>query len=168
MKRRQLLSALAAAAGGTGLAAASAWAAPLNPGLPSVEVFKNPNCGCCGAWVEHMKAAGFAVKVNEVADTAVVRRKQGLADRYGSCHTALVGGYLLEGHVPAREVKRLLATRPAALGLAVPGMPVGSPGMEVDDQQDAYQVLLVDRQGRSTVFASYPGAKPKAKPAPRA
>lgn len=175
MKRRQLLSSLAAAAGVSGLGTLAAFAgtamaagaaSPSGSALPPVEVFKNPSCGCCGAWVDHLKAAGFSVKVTEVADTAAVRRKQGLPDQFGSCHTGLVGGYVLEGHVPAREVKRLLAARPAALGLAVPGMPVGAPGMEVDDQKDAYQVLLVDKQGRSTVYASYAGNKPKAAAAP--
>ena len=126
-----------------------------NP-LPPVEVFKNPNCGCCGAWVDHLKQAGFQVRVTEVSDTAMVRKQHGLAVKFGSCHTAIVAGYVIEGHVPAKDIKRLLASRITALGLAVPGMPVGSPGMEVDGQQDAYQVLLIDKQGRDRVFTSYP------------
>lgn len=131
------------------------------PGLPQVEVFKNPSCGCCGAWVEHMQAAGFPVKVVEVEDTAVVRRQVGLPERFGSCHTAKVAGYALEGHVPAADVKRLLQARPKAVGLAVPGMPAGSPGMEMGPRLDPYQVLLVDRAGQATVFSAYPKA-PKA------
>lgn len=105
-----------------------------------------------------MQAAGFPVKVTLVDDTAVMRRRVGLPERFGSCHTALVGGYVLEGHVPATEVKRLLAQRPDAIGLAVPGMPAGSPGMEVGTRKDPYQVLLIDKRGRDTVFAAYPKA----------
>jgi hypothetical protein len=124
--------------------------------LPRVEVFKNPSCGCCGAWVDHLKQAGFQVRVTEVSDTAVIRKQRGLAEKFGSCHTAIVAGYVIEGHVPAKDIKRLLDSRITALGLAVPGMPVGSPGMEVNGQQDAYQVLLIDKQGRDRIFASYP------------
>jgi hypothetical protein len=133
-----------------------AWAAT-GP-LPPVDVFKNPSCGCCGAWVDHLKAAGFQVRVTEVTDTAVVRKQQGMPEKFGSCHTARVGGYVLEGHVPAADVKRLLATRPQALGLAVPGMPVGSPGMEDGGRRDAFRVLLIDKAGRDSVFAAYPKA----------
>lgn len=150
MNRRRALQGLAA---GALAAAAPAFAAA---SLPAVEVFKSPHCGCCGAWVEHLVAAGFAVKVTEVDDTTAARRRLGLSDSYGSCHTATVGGYVVEGHVPAAEVKRLLASRPAALGLAVPGMPPSSPGMDVPGRTDPYQVLLVDKQGRSSVFARYP------------
>lgn len=142
--------------GALGAAGLPAWAA--TGALPPVEVFKNPSCGCCGAWVEHMKAAGFQVTVHEVSDTAAVRKQQGMPDKFGSCHTARVGVYVLEGHVPAPDVKRLLASRPQALGLAVPGMPTGSPGMEAGGRRDAYQVLLVDKAGQGTVFASYPKA----------
>ncbi len=123
---------------------------------PEMQVFKSPTCGCCGAWIEHMRAAGFTVKVTEVADTAATRKRLGLPDRYGSCHTATVGGYVLEGHVPAAEIKRLLATRPKALGLAVPGMPPSAPGMDVPGRKDPYDVLLVSSDGQSKVFASYP------------
>ncbi len=103
-----------------------------------------------------MRAAGFAVKVTEVTDTAAARKRLGLADRYASCHTATVAGYVLEGHVPAAEVKRLLAAKPKALGLAVPGMPLSAPGMDVPGRRDPYQVLLVDASGLSSVFANYP------------
>jgi hypothetical protein len=123
--------------------------------VPLVEVFKNPSCGCCGAWVDHLKAAEFNVKVTPVDDTAVARRKYGLPDKFGSCHTAVVAGYVVEGHVPAGDIKKLLVMKPVALGLAVPGMPVGSPGMEMGSRKDAYQVLLVDKQGRERVFSSY-------------
>ena len=124
--------------------------------LPNIEVFKSPYCDCCGAWVDHLRRAGFAVKVTSVDDTAAARKRLGMPDDFGSCHSASVAGYALEGHVPAAEVRKLLALRPAAIGLAVPGMPVGSPGMEVGSRRDAYQVFLIDRGGRSSVFASYP------------
>lgn len=123
---------------------------------PEVEVFKSPSCGCCGQWVEHMRASGFAVKVTEINDTAATRKRLGLADRFASCHTATVGGYVLEGHVPAADVKRLLATKPKALGLAVPGMPPSAPGMDIPGRKDPYQVLLVDTSGSSRVFANHP------------
>jgi len=148
MKRRDLILGVAALP--------LAQALPALAAAPAILVFKNPSCGCCGAWVEHLQAAGFSVSVKEVEDTTPVRRKLGLPDKYGSCHTATVGGYVLEGHVPAADVKRLLASKSVAVGLAVPGMPVGSPGMEVGDRFDPYDVLLVDRAGQSTVFSRYP------------
>jgi hypothetical protein len=151
MKRRSLLVLAAGAAAG-----ASAPAFSAAPVLPQVEVFKNPQCGCCGAWVEHLEAAGFRVKVNVIDDNAPIRKRHGIPERLASCHTGVVAGYAIEGHVPAADVKRLLALKPIAAGLSVPGMPVGSPGMEVDSRQDAYQVLLVDKAGRTTVFSSYP------------
>jgi hypothetical protein len=154
MRRRELLLGLA---GSAGLAAVglsrSAWAAA--PSLPQVEVFKSPYCGCCGAWADHMKAAGFPVKVTLVQDTNAVRKRHGLPEKYGSCHTAVVAGYVLEGHVPAEDAKRLLVEKPAAIGLAVPGMPIGSPGMEQGDRKDAYTVLLVDKAGRASAFARH-------------
>jgi hypothetical protein len=150
VKRRHFLT---ASAFGAAVAALPALAA--TP-LPSVEVFKSPTCGCCGAWVDHLKAAGFPVKVTEVGDTTVTRKRYGLPDKFGSCHTGVVNGYVVEGHVPADDVKRMLASKPAAIGLAVPGMPPGSPGMEVGDRKDPYDVFLIDRSGRETVFAHYP------------
>jgi len=149
MKRRAVLTALAAAAAALPLPVGAKEA------LPPVQVFKNPSCGCCGAWVDHMKAAGFAVNVTEVDDTSVARKKYGLPDRFGSCHTAVVGGYVVEGHVPANDVKKLLAMKTVAVGLAVPGMPVGSPGMEMGSRKDRYQVLLVAKDGRQRVFSAY-------------
>jgi hypothetical protein len=152
MKRRHILTALAA---GAAAAAMPAFAANQ---LPLVEVFKTPTCGCCGAWVDHLRAAGFPVKVVEVDDTTATRKRHGLPERFGSCHTGIVNGYVVEGHVPAAEVKRLLATKPAVIGLAVPGMPVGSPGMEYGDRKDPYDVFLIDKSGRETVFAHYPNS----------
>ncbi|EGJ12390.1 DUF411 domain-containing protein [Rubrivivax benzoatilyticus] len=151
MKRRDLLTAALAAA-------APALASAAAPALPPVQVWKSPTCGCCGAWVTHMRQAGFAVEVHDVQDIDASRRLLGMPAVYGSCHTARVAGYLLEGHVPAADVKRLLTMKPVAIGLAVPGMPVGSPGMEMGSQRDAYDVLLVERGGRARVFARYGAA----------
>lgn len=148
MNRRHFLCAAAL----TALSGLPAWGTK----LPEVHVFKSRTCGCCGAWVAHLQSAGFAAKVTEVDDTTAARKRLGMPDRFGSCHTATVGGYVLEGHVPAADVKRLLATQPRALGLAVPGMPPSAPGMDVPGRKDPYQVLLVDVAGRASVFASYP------------
>jgi len=150
--RRRLLAAASAAA-------AAALAAPAIPAFavrarPLVDVWKSPTCGCCGAWVEHMQAAGFDVRIHDVGNAAA-RAKAGLPAKFGSCHTALVEGYVVEGHVPAEDVKRLLAARPAALGLAVPGMPIGSPGMEQGDQREPYDVLLVASDGAASVWRAY-------------
>ena len=153
MNRRRFFKSAAALAALSALPALPAFAALAGP---EVQVFKSPSCGCCGSWVEHMRAAGFTVRVTEVNDTTAARKRPGLPDRYGSCHTATVGGYVLEGHVPAAEVKRLLASKPKAIGLAVPGMPPSAPGMDVPGRKDPYQVLLVDASGQSSVFARYP------------
>jgi len=124
--------------------------------LPQVEVFKNPACDCCGACADHLKAAGFPVKITVVDDTAPIGKRHGIPENLGSCHTGVVAGYAIEGHVPAADVKRLLASKVVAAGLSVPGMPVGSPGMEMGARQDPFQVLLVDKAGRTSVFASHP------------
>ena len=154
-RRRVMFAALA---GAVSLVVAPAVLAASRPGsLPPVEVFKSPSCGCCGAWVAHLEREGFTVTVTEVADVSAARARLGMPDALASCHTATVGGYVLEGHVPAREIKKLLADKPAALGLAVPGMPLGSPGMEAGKRQAAYDVLLVSRAGKAMPFASYPG-----------
>ncbi|MEN9886354.1 MAG: hypothetical protein RL758_932 [Pseudomonadota bacterium] len=132
---------------------------------PLVEVWKDPNCGCCKDWMAHLEANGFAVKAHDQGNTAA-RRRLGLPDRYGSCHTATVGGYVVEGHVPAADIQRLLRDKPRALGLSVPRMPIGSPGMdgpEYGGQKDPYEVLLIQRDGQSSVYAAYhqPSAKPR-------
>ncbi|MBA3592219.1 MAG: DUF411 domain-containing protein [Polaromonas sp.] len=124
---------------------------------PQVEVWKDPNCGCCKDWVIHMEANGFDVKVHGSGNSAA-RKRLGVPEKLGSCHTALVDGYAIEGHVPAREVHRLLKERPAAVGLSVPGMPVGSPGMDgkiYGDRKDPYDVVLVSRNGGTRVYQSY-------------
>ena len=134
--------------------------------LPPVSVWKTATCGCCKDWVLHLRKQGFEVITNDVNDTAPIRQKLGLPLKFASCHTAQVGGYVLEGHVPAFEVKRLLLEKPVAIGLAVPGMPVGSPGMEMRGEilgvRDAFDVVLVTKNGGSRVYKSY-GAKAAAK-----
>jgi hypothetical protein len=147
MQRRNLLLALAStAAPFTAMAAA-----------PTVEIWKDPNCGCCQDWVKHLNKSGFATRVHDEGNTAA-RTRLGVPAKLGSCHTGLVGGYAIEGHVPAREVQRLLKEKPKAVGLAVPGMPVGSPGMDspaYGDQRDPYDVLLVLADGSTRVYQSY-------------
>lgn len=124
-------------------------------GLPKMTVWKSPWCGCCGKWVEHMRVAGFEVEVEDVEDLGVVKRMASVPDDLQSCHTARVGGYTVEGHVPASDVLRLLRERPDdALGLAVPGMPSGSPGME-NGAHDPYNVLMLKNSGETEVFSSY-------------
>jgi hypothetical protein len=118
-------------------------------------VTKTAYCGCCRAWVEAMKAAGFTVEVNDVEDVTPTARKLGVPDNLRSCHTAEIGGYAIEGHVPAADIKRLLAQKPKAAGIALPGMVMGSPGMEHGDHKDPYQVILFDKSGNTKVFASY-------------
>ena len=117
-------------------------------------VYKSPTCGCCTAWVDHMKENGFTVEVHDTPDVTPVKLQGGIASDLHSCHTAFIGGYALEGHVPAADVQRLLRERPAVIGLAVPGMPMGSPGMEGGTKQ-RYDVLAFDRGGSTTVFASH-------------
>ena len=120
---------------------------------PKVEVFKSANCGCCGGWVEHMRENGFPVTVHDVVDVSAERKKLGMPDRLGSCHSAKIGGYVIEGHVPAEDIRRLLKEKPNAMGLAVPGMVPSSPGMT--GPKVAYDTLLVARDGTPRVFASH-------------
>ena len=125
------------------------------------EVWKSPTCGCCKDWITHLEANGFKVKVHDVGNTAA-RARLKIPAKLGSCHTALVGRYAIEGHVPAADIKRLLKERPDAIGLAVPGMPHGSPGMDgpaYGNRQDPYDVLLIAQDGSTRVFTSY--FKPK-------
>jgi len=120
----------------------------------AVEVFKSPYCGCCGKWVEHLRQNGFEVKTHDVEDVTAARKKMGMPDRLGSCHTAKIGGYVVEGHVPAADIQRLLKEKPKALGLAVPSMPPGSPGMD-SAKPMPYQTLLVRTDGTTQVFAQH-------------
>ena len=138
------------------LAAATVWPARAAP-VPPMEVWKSPSCGCCKDWIAILQREGFKVQTFDEGNNAA-RARFGLPARYGSCHTARIGGYVVEGHVPVREIRRLLAEKPDAIGIAVPGMPVGSPGMdgpEYGGRRDPYDVVLVHRDGSSRVYASY-------------
>lgn len=149
---RALLSALALLAPAIAqfaVAPAQAQAAP-----DRVDVWKSPNCGCCGGWVDHMRASGFVVTVHEVDDLEPVKRSRGVPEALGSCHTALVDGYVIEGHVPAGDVKRLLSERPAARGLSVPGMPLDAPGMDMGTGEP-YETILFGTSGTDRVFARH-------------
>lgn len=121
---------------------------------PELEVYKSPTCGCCSAWVNHLTENGFAVKVHNQYDVTPIKQRYGLEPRLRSCHTALVGGYVIEGHVPAADIKRLLEKRPDILGLTVPGMPMGSPGME-GPRRDAYAVLAIGKNGSIQVYSHH-------------
>ena len=129
---------------------------PLTAGGPQVSVFKTRTCGCCAKWIEHLRANGFDVKVQEVDSTAEYQTKYGVPQNLRSCHTAVVQGYTIEGHVPAQEIYRLLKERPNVKGLAVPGMPVGSPGMESSSSQ-TYSVMIFDAEGHASEYQKYPG-----------
>jgi len=126
----------------------------------TIEVFKTATCGCCHDWIGHVQGAGFAVEAQDLEYDALAEFKQtaGVPDALVSCHTGRIAGYVIEGHVPATDIRRLLVERPEAIGLSVPGMPFGSPGMGPEDQRDAYDVILIGHDGATTVFASYPAA----------
>lgn len=119
-------------------------------------VHHDPNCSCCGKWIEHMEQHGFTVESIQETDMNSIKQKLGVPENLPSCHTATVGGYVIEGHVPAADVQKLLENRPDAKGLSVPGMPLGSPGMEYNNQHEAYDVVLFDDAGNSSVFNHYP------------
>ena len=153
MHRRAFIAGLLA----TPTLAAPIVAAAAGTEAPKVVVAKSPTCGCCGAWVDHMRAAGFDVEVQDVADEtlAAIKDRIGLSPEQRSCHTAQAGDYFVEGHVPAEDVKRLLVEQPQARGLAVPGMPAGSPGMEMGGMRDPYDTLLIGLGGDASVFARH-------------
>jgi len=140
---------------GLAVAPLAAWAQ--TPSRLLAEVWKDPGCGCCEGWVQHLETNGFAVKLHEAGNDEM-RAKLGIPQRFGSCHTALVGGYAVVGHVPAADIRRLLRERPSAVGLAAPGMPVGAPGMDgpaYGGRRDPYDVLLVTSDGQARLFAAH-------------
>ncbi|MGB6906542.1 MAG: DUF411 domain-containing protein [Methyloceanibacter sp.] len=141
------------------LAIALLWAAPAaaDSSTPPIEVWKSATCECCVNWVKHLEANGFEVKVNGAnsGTLAALKRQAGIPDKLASCHTAKIDGYVVEGHVPGPDIKRLVAERPEAVGLAVPGMPIGSPGMEQGAVTEPYDVLLVKKDGTTEVFAKH-------------
>lgn len=127
---------------------------------PGLHVLRDPNCGCCSAWVDILQADGFEVTVEESEGAALAQYKldNGIPPAMGSCHTAKIAGYMIEGHVPAADIHRLLDERPDAIGIAVPGMPYGSPGMGPAGEREAYEVFLIRRDGSTEVYASYAAA----------
>lgn len=147
MKRRTVLAGLVLGAAGLRVARAA-------DAAPVVQVWRTPTCGCCGAWVRHMEANGFRVEVTMQDDLSAIKAKHGVPRSLESCHTGVVGGYVVEGHVPAGDVKRLLRERPPVAGLVVPGMPAGSPGME-GPVSEPYATLALAADGTTTVFARH-------------
>jgi hypothetical protein len=130
----------------------ASWAAPATP---MIDVYKSPTCGCCNNWIDHLKANGFGVRSHDTDNVLQHKYRLGVPPGYGSCHTAEVDRYVIEGHVPAREIKRLLKEKPRARGLVVPAMPVGSPGMEADGRKDPYKVFLVNWNGSTRTYVQY-------------
>jgi hypothetical protein len=146
--RRTFLAALVAAPVAAGVAVAQ-------QARPTMTVYKDANCGCCKAWIEHCTKAGFKVTARDVGDLNAIKRELGVPQRLASCHTGVIGPYLIEGHVPADLIDKLLKEKPAGRGLAVPGMPIGSPGMEMPGTPaEKYQVMLFAADGQSRVFAN--------------
>ncbi|HKP29353.1 MAG TPA: DUF411 domain-containing protein [Gemmatimonadales bacterium] len=138
---------------GGALAVLVAAASPPASQSASMTVYKTPTCGCCAKWVEHMKSAGFKVQVQDMDDLTEIKQASGVPIPIRTCHTAVVSGYVIEGHVPADLVKKMLAEKPKMTGIAVPGMPVGSPGMESGNEKSPYDVVLFDKTGKTTVYA---------------
>lgn len=144
----------------SGLAVAAFAASPVRSAAPSIHVVKGTGCKCCNAWVAYLRDEGFTVTDEERYGTLLMTYKSevGVPQRMISCHTGMVEGYVLEGHVPADDIRRFLDERPDAVGLAVPGMPYGSPGMGPESEREAYEVFLIRRDGSAEVYASYPAA----------
>ncbi len=155
--KRYLLPTLVLA-GGIGLGIGLMTTAP-SVGAQTVVVYKSPTCGCCKAWARHLRENGFRVEVHDRYDVTPVKNELGVPPRLRSCHTAKVGGYLVEGHVPAADIRRLLRDKPAVAGLAVPGMPQGAPGME-GPRKERYEVIAFGGDGAPRVYARYPGIEP--------
>ncbi len=157
LSRRDMLATAAALLVSARLGAQPAKAVSASTGkapIRDIVVYKNPNCGCCGDWVKHMRANGFKVTVHDMTDMDSVKQSMGVPASLASCHTGRIGKYSIEGHVPADLVAKLVDEQPAGRGLAVPGMPQGSPGMEQGGKKDKYDVLLFDASGKTRVYAS--------------
>jgi len=148
MKKHTLALAMTAALGFSTTALAGGAA-------QSIHVYKSPTCGCCEDWIDHLEENGFEVKATNSNNMGKIKAEAGLIPGLGSCHTAYVDDYVIEGHVPADDIKRLLSEAPQATGLSVPGMPAGSPGMEMGNRKDPYQVILFNNLGQTRVFAEY-------------
>ena len=133
-------------------------AEPIESGKPvDIVVYRSPTCECCGKWLEHLKKNNFKVKEIVTDDVQPIKDKYGVSKEMASCHTAIVDGYVIEGHVPANDIMKLLKTKPKIVGIAVPGMPKGTPGMEMGDRKDAYNVMSFDKANHYEVFNSYEG-----------
>lgn len=130
----------------------------------TIVVYKHPTCGCCNKWIAHLEQAGFKVVAHDEAQMSLVKTRLGVPAEMASCHTAEVNGYVIEGHVPAEDIRKLLGTRPKAKGLAVPGMPMGSPGMEIGEQRDDYDVFLMTDESPPVVFTHYAASAPSQPP----
>ncbi|WGS86781.1 DUF411 domain-containing protein [Methylomonas sp. UP202] len=122
---------------------------------PEMTVYRSPTCGCCGKWLEHAENSGFKIKDVISSDMDQIKARYGVPEKLASCHTVVVDGYVIEGHVPAADVQKLLKEKPAVAGLAVPGMPMGSPGMEMGGRQDDYKVVSFDKDGHYAVYAEH-------------
>ena len=157
---RQMFSRRTLLVGAAALAAASPFEVLAQGAGPAIHVLKDPNCGCCSAWIEILENDGFVVTTEASAGTLLMRHKldHGIPQEMVSCHTGRVEGYMIEGHVPAADIRRLLVERPDAVGLAVPGMPHGSPGMGPESEREAYDVFLILRNGSTEVFSHYTAA----------
>lgn len=124
-----------------------------------IVVYRSPTCDCCGKWLEHLKKNNFNVKDIVTEDVQAIKNKYGVSEAMASCHTAIVDGYVIEGHVPANDIMKLLKTKPKIVGIAVPGMPSGTPGMEMGDRKDAYNVMSFDKKNHYEIFNSYEGTQ---------
>ncbi len=155
-----ILSRRAILIGGAAILAGSALKAAAKGAAPTIHVMKDPNCGCCSAWIEILENDGFGVTTEASAGPLLMRYKldNGIPQEMTSCHTGRIEGYMIEGHVPVADIRRLLDERPDAIGLAVPGMPYGSPGMGPESQREAYVVYLIRRDGTTEPFTQYPAA----------
>ncbi|MCC6317980.1 MAG: DUF411 domain-containing protein [Gemmatimonadaceae bacterium] len=158
----RLLAGLSLVAGTLAAASSARTTAPIanapNAAATVMQVYKSPTCGCCKAWIDKMKAAGFEVRVTDLGEEALQaeKTKRGVGDNLASCHTAVVNGYVVEGHVPAADIQRMLREKPAIVGIAAPGMPRGSPGMEMPNgAKDPYDVVAFTKAGKTTVFARH-------------
>lgn len=156
MHRNIVIALAVAGLASLGLASMGVAAAQQKQVGPLVEVFKSPTCGCCTSWVDHMRASGFTVRTTDVKDLSQIKSSRGIPSQVQSCHTSLVNGYVVEGHVPAADVRRLLKEKPAIAGIAVGGMPIGSPGMETPYvKAQPYDVMSFDKLGATRVFAKH-------------
>lgn len=149
MNRRYWFQAALGSAAAAIIAPAELFADP----QPKLTIYKSPSCGCCSKWVDHVKAAGFKTQIHDLENVGAIKQKYGVPAELASCHTVLVSGYVLEGHVPADVIRKLLAGKPRIVGIAVPGMPAGSPGMEMGARKDRYDIIAWTRSGKQSVFA---------------